>query len=70
VSLLLNYLFSGYSAERISAFSDIENIPAQSTMENMDFQREGFIRKGYFRDGSWHDLVMYGILRDEFKEKF
>ena len=69
VRLLVAYLFSGYSSERISAFTDIDNLPAQSIMENMGFQREGIIRKGLFRDGSWHDVAMYGILRDEFKGK-
>ena len=67
VRLLVAYLFSGYATERISAFTDLDNLPAQSIMENIGFQREGILRKGMFRDGGWHDVVMYGILRDEFK---
>ena len=70
VRLLVAYLFSGYSTERIAAFTDIDNLPAQSIMENLGFQREGIIRKGLFRDGSWHDVAMYAILRDEFKGEF
>ena len=67
VDLLVAYLFSGYLAERIAAFTDIENIPAQRIMEHLGFQREGIIRKGLFRDGNWHDMAMYGILRGEFE---
>jgi len=66
VKLLVAYLFSGYPTERISAFTDIENLPAQRIMENLGFHREGIIRKGLFRDGDWHDIAMYGILRGEF----
>ena len=66
VALLVDYLFSGYPTERISAFTDMENIPSQRLMESIGFQREGVIRKGYFREGAWHDMAMYGILRSEF----
>ena len=66
VELLVAYLFSGYPTEQIAAFTDIENIPAQNILENLGFQREGIVRKGLFRDGDWHDIAMYGILRGEF----
>ena len=67
VKLLVAYIFSGYPTERIVTLTDIENNPAQSILENLGFQREGIIRKGLFRDCEWHDIAMYGILRDEFK---
>jgi len=67
VELLVEYLFSGYPVERIVAFTDADNLPAQHLMENLGFKREGVIRRGYFRDGGWHDIYMYGILREEFR---
>jgi RimJ/RimL family protein N-acetyltransferase len=66
VGLLLDYLFSGYPTERIAAFTDVENTPAQRLMEHLGFHREGMVRKSYFRDGVWQDMALYGILRDEF----
>lgn len=68
IELLVAYLFSGYPTERIAAFTDIENIPAQRLMENLGFQREGVLRKGLFRDGDWHNIAIYSILRGELKE--
>lgn len=68
VGLLVNYLFSGYAVERVSAFTDSENIPAQKLLEALNFQREGVLRRASFRDGNWRDMVIYGLLRDEWKK--
>jgi RimJ/RimL family protein N-acetyltransferase len=67
VGLLVDYLFSNYPAERISAFTDQENLPAQHVMERIGFQREGMLRRSTFRDGEWHDLAIYGLLRNEWE---
>jgi RimJ/RimL family protein N-acetyltransferase len=67
VKLLVNYLFSGYPTERIAAFTDSENTPAQRMMEGVGFHREGTLRRATFRDGHWRDIAIYGILRQEWK---
>ncbi len=67
VKLLVNYLFSGYPTERIAAFTDVENIPAQRVMEGVGFQREGILRQAMFRDGQWCDLAVYSVLRQDWK---
>ena len=67
VGLLIDYIFSGYPTERIVAFTDIENIPAQRVMEGVGFQQEGVLRRAMFRDGQCHDVAVYGILRHEQK---
>jgi ribosomal-protein-alanine N-acetyltransferase len=70
VGLLVDYLFAGYPVERIMAFTDQENIPAQRVLEKNGFQQEGKLRRSMFRNGKWCDLLIYGILREEFnKEK-
>ncbi len=66
-ALLVEYLFSGYPAERIGAFTDVENFPAQHLLEKLRFQLEGKLRRAYFRDGQWHDIAMYSLLRQEWK---
>jgi aminoglycoside 6'-N-acetyltransferase len=63
VDLLVGYIFSGYPTERIAAFTDVENIPAQRLLKSLGFQREGVFRKALFRDGKWHDIAIYSILR-------
>jgi aminoglycoside 6'-N-acetyltransferase len=65
VRLLVDYLFLGYPVERVAAFTDVENKPAQRVMERVGFQREGVLRRAMFRDGLWRDIAIYGILRHE-----
>jgi RimJ/RimL family protein N-acetyltransferase len=65
VTLLVQYLFAGYPVERIIAFTDQENIPAQRMMERVGFQQEGTLRRSMFRDGQWRDILIYGILRQD-----
>ncbi len=67
VATLVAYLFSAYAAERVSAFTDIENIPAQRVLEKVGFRREGVLRRASFRDGGWRDMALYGLLRDEWR---
>ena len=66
VKLLVDYLFAGYPVERIMAFTDQENIPAQRVLEKNGFQEEGKLRRSMFRAGQWCDILIYGILRQEF----
>ena len=67
VSLLVDYLFEGYPAERIGAFTDVENLPSQHLLEKLGFQREGVLRRSTFRDGRWCDLAAYSLLREEWQ---
>ena len=63
--LLVDYLFAGHPAERVAAFTDAENLPAQRLLESLGFQREGVLRRTMFRDGRWRDMVAYAVLRQE-----
>lgn len=67
VGLLVDYLPSGYAAERVAAFTDVENVPAQRVLEGLGFQREGVLRRASFRDGQWSNVAVYSILREERK---
>jgi len=68
VGLLVNYLMSGYATERLGAFTDAENLPAQRLLEKLGFRREGVLRRATFRDGRWCDLAAYGLLREEWAQ--
>lgn len=67
VDLLVEYLWAGYPAERVAAFTDVENTPAQRVLEKSGFQREGVLRRASFRDGHWCDIAVYGTLREDWK---
>jgi aminoglycoside 6'-N-acetyltransferase len=63
VKILVDYLFAGYPVERIMAFTDAENLPAQRVLEKNGFQQEGRLRRSIFRAGQWCDTLIYGVLR-------
>lgn len=68
VGLLVDYLFSSYNTERLTAFTDVENNPSKKLLERIGFQSEGVLRRAYFRGGNWHDMTIYGLLREDWKE--
>jgi aminoglycoside 6'-N-acetyltransferase len=63
--LLAAYLFSTYPVMRVEALTDTENIPEQRALEKAGFTPEGVIRQAQWRQGQWHDLIMYSKLRSE-----
>ncbi|MFI0895378.1 GNAT family N-acetyltransferase [Streptomyces sp. NPDC020983] len=63
--LLVRYLFDHSVAVRVEADTDIDNIAEQRALEKAGFTREGVMRASTFRQGSWHDNVLYSILRDD-----
>jgi RimJ/RimL family protein N-acetyltransferase len=63
--LLVRYLFAHTQVHRIEAATDVGNIAEQRSLEKVGFQREGVMRGHAFRDGTWHDTLLYGVLRDE-----
>jgi RimJ/RimL family protein N-acetyltransferase len=69
VGLLVDYLFAGYPVERIGAFTDKENTPAQRLLQSLGFQQEGILRRSMFRNGRWCDILIFGILRTEADRK-
>jgi RimJ/RimL family protein N-acetyltransferase len=63
--LLADYLFATYPVKRVEASTDITNRAEQRSLEKAGFTREGVLRQAQWRNGDWHDLVIYGKLRGE-----
>jgi RimJ/RimL family protein N-acetyltransferase len=63
--LLAEYLFANTRVERIEAGTDVENLAEQGALEKAGFTREGVLRSAQFRDGEFHDMVLYSRLRGE-----
>jgi aminoglycoside 6'-N-acetyltransferase len=61
--LLLAYLFDHTRAQRVQAYTDVDNAAEQQALEKAGFEREGVLRSAQWRDGAWHDLVIYAALR-------
>jgi RimJ/RimL family protein N-acetyltransferase len=65
--LLVRYLFAHTQVNRIEATTEITNVAEQRALEKAGFTREGILRGTTFRQGRWHDQVIYSVLRDEVK---
>ncbi|HEV3154789.1 MAG TPA: GNAT family protein [Candidatus Baltobacteraceae bacterium] len=65
--LVADYLFRHTRAERVQAFTDAENAAERRALEKAGFTQEGVIRRGQWRGGSWHDQVLYSLLRSEWR---
>jgi RimJ/RimL family protein N-acetyltransferase len=63
--LLADYLFAIYPIMRVGAATDSTNMAEQRALEKAGFTREGVLRKAQWRNGAWHDLVIYSKLRGE-----
>ena len=65
--VLARYLFAHTQVNRIEATTEITNVAEQRALEKAGFTREGILRGATFRQGRWHDQVIYSVLRDEVK---
>jgi RimJ/RimL family protein N-acetyltransferase len=65
--LLVRYLFAHTQVNRIAATTEITNVAEQRALEKAGFTREGILRGTTFRQGLWHDQVIYSVLREEVK---
>jgi RimJ/RimL family protein N-acetyltransferase len=62
---LPRYLFATYPVNRIEASTDVTNRAEQRALEKAGFTREGILRGSQWRDGQWHDMVLYSRLRSD-----
>ncbi|GAA3538939.1 hypothetical protein GCM10022222_23150 [Amycolatopsis ultiminotia] len=62
--LLVEHLFRFTRAHRIEAFTDVDNLAEQRVLEKTGFHREGLMCQVLWRDGAYHDEVVYGLLRE------
>jgi RimJ/RimL family protein N-acetyltransferase len=64
-ALLCRYLFAHTAVHRVEARTQPENAAEQRALRKVGFCEEGVLRGAEFRDGGWHDVVVFGLLRDE-----
>jgi RimJ/RimL family protein N-acetyltransferase len=67
--LILNYAFSELNLYRVGLTVMSYNAAAIKSYERAGFVLEGAKRQMVYREGKRHDLLVYGILRDEWAEK-
>jgi len=67
-SSALLFAFRELNLNRVELEVFEDNLRAIRCYEKIGFQHEGTRRKAFFKDGSYHDVNLMGILRDEFGE--
>ena len=65
--LLVDYLFSTTTCNRVWAGTAVDNIAEQRALERVGLQREGCTRGAGFRDGQWRDGYIYGMVRSDWE---
>lgn len=66
--VMLGFAFGQLGLHRVEAACLPTNAASRGLLEKVGFQREGYAR-GYLRiDGRWADHILYGMLRDDWRE--
>jgi len=63
--LLVQYAFEDWNMRRVFARAGDFNDASQGLLESLGFQREGVRRQAAYYRGDYHDMVLYGLLREE-----
>jgi RimJ/RimL family protein N-acetyltransferase len=59
--------FEEMNLNRVELWVHGSNERAIGVYERVGFVREGVARQGWYKRGEYHDLILMGLLRDEFK---
>ena len=62
---LVEHLFETYPVHRIQADTAVDNPAERKSLERAGFSCEGLIRAAEFRNGRYHDHLLYSLLRRE-----
>jgi ribosomal-protein-serine acetyltransferase len=66
---VIDHLFQDLGMHRIEIRADPANDKSRRIPERLGFVQEGVAREAQYRNGSWHDLVVYSLLRDEWNAR-
>ena len=69
VALVVEYVFRQYNVPAVGAGAYDYNDASRGLLESLGFVEEGRCRKFMFVDGQHRDMVQYGLLREEWKER-
>jgi len=64
---LINYGFNELNLHRIEIKAAVENAKSRAIPEKLNFKKEGILREAELVNGIFLDLVLYSMLRDEWK---
>jgi len=65
-ALVARLAFEHLGLDRVGAYADVENGRSQAALEKVGFVREGVLRSWHRHGETVHDVVMFGLLREDF----
>lgn len=68
IQLVLNYAFNIMNLKRITLGVIAENTNAIRLYEKIGFVREGCLRSHVLCNGAYHDVILYGLMAEEFNK--
>ena len=69
LSMAINFAFNELNLERLQLNVISYNTAGIKLYEKLGFKKEGIYREAVLRDGVRSDLLLYGLLRREWKEE-
>lgn len=60
------FAFEVLGLHRLDADAFAENTGSQRALEKAGYKREGVARRKMWHTGRWHDLILYGLLDEEY----
>lgn len=67
VRLVVDHAFDSLGLERVAAWVVAFNDDSRALLERLGFVHEGTTRHGRFARGEFHDMLIYGVLADEWR---
>lgn len=65
--LRTRYAFDELDVERLESESLAENLRMHRALEKSGYRRMGTKRHFIYRGGTWHDMHIFEVLRDEWR---
>ena len=66
---LLAHAFETLNLHRLEADTDPMNASSLALLEKLGFRSEGLFRDRWWVHGEWHDSVMLGLLKEDYRRK-
>lgn len=69
IALVVRHAFTKMNLRRLTAGMSILNTGSQKCFESNEFVLEGTRRKHFFHNGKYLDVLMFGLLREEWEQE-
>ncbi len=69
IALILDFAFQQLGLNRITSYYRLDNHSSRDLISRVGCQIEGTLRQAWFADGQFHDMVVVGMLQQDWAEQ-